>query len=259
VKKLSSFNWSSSPFGAEYALRPSWGLLQRSYVRMFGLLDLPNRLRARIVLPELNTLQPKKVLDLGSGTGCYSFYVSRQDSIDVSAVEINQTRVSESEHIAKCLERGNVKFYLGEVHECLQNFCSDSFDLVLAIEVLQLFPNIRLALREIYRVLKPGGCIIGHIPVLGHLRPYEKTLFGDKKIRQLLSDANFQMLRIIPTFGGILRKLCGLYDLISGSHVFVALLFPIILPLSVAFRVENPRGDYRFFVARKPAEEMTED
>lgn len=257
MKTQRSANFLLGPFGTEYAWRPSWGLMERLYIRNFGLLDLPSRLRARVVIPDLMALHPKKVLDLGSGTGCYSFYVSREDSINVSAVEINQTRVLESRHIAEYIERKNVKFYLGEACECLQDFPSRSFDVALAIEVLQLLPDIRIALGEIYRVLKPGGCIIGHVPVLGHLRPYEMTLFDDKKIQQLFSDANFQMLKIIPTFGGILGKVCELCDLMSRSQVFVGLLFPIFLILSEAFRVENAKGQYRFFVARRPPKEKS--
>lgn len=247
----------SAPFGAEYAWRPSWGVWARSYIRMFGLLDFPSRLRARVVIPDLIALHPKRILDLGSGTGCYSFYASREDSTDVSGIEINQTRVSESSNIAECLARGNVKFYLGGAHECLRTFDPGSFDVALAIEVLQLLPNIRLGLGEIYRVLKSGGYLIGHVPVLGHLRPYEVTLFDDQKIQQLLAEANFQTLKIIPTLGGILDKLCWVFSGISRSGFLAGILFPLILLASRAFPVENRHGRYRFFVARKPTEEMS--
>ena len=224
---------------------------------MFGLLDFPSRLRARVVIPDLIALHPKRVLDLGSGTGCYSFYASRKQNTDVSGIEINQRRVSESNRIAEYLERGNVKFLLGDAHECLGNFGSGSFDVALAIEVLQLLPNIRPALGEIYRVLKAGGYLIGHVPVLGHLRPYEVTLFDDQRIQQLLAEANFQTLKIIPTLGGILDKLCWVFSGISRSGFLAGLLFPLMLLVSRAFPVENRDGRYRFFVARKPAEEMS--
>lgn len=243
----------SEPFGIEYACRPTWGILERSYIRMFGLLDLPNRLRARIVMPELSTLLPKKVLDLGSGTGCYSFHLSRDHHVDVSGVEIDERRISESRHIGKCLGRGNLKFYCGSAAECLQDFPSGAFEMVLAIEVLQYLIDVPLILQEIHRVLTPGGTLLGHVPVLGYLRAQERTFFDDDKIQQMLSGANLQIMKIISTFGGIPQKLCTLYDFLSRSRVLVGVLFPLILIASSAFRVDHPKGQYRFFIARKPA------
>jgi len=74
----------------------------------------------------------------------------------------------------------------------------------------------------------------------------------------MLGDANFQIVKIIPTFGGISQGFCALFDFFSHSRTIVAALFPLILLASATFRVENPKGRYRFFVARKPAEKMTE-
>jgi ubiquinone/menaquinone biosynthesis C-methylase UbiE len=245
----------SRPFGAEYAWRPTWGFLERYYVRTFGLVDFPGRLRARVVMQESLLIRPNKVLDFGSGTGCYSFYLTRLNGGEVSGVDINGTRISESCHIANCLRRNNVKFYPGNENAHLRIFSPESFDMALAIEVLQYLPDVRLSLSEIFRVLKPGGYLLGHIPTLGYLRPTETTLFDDGKIQSMLAEANFQVVKITPTFGGIVRKLCAAYDRISRSRVLVELLFPFFLLASRPFKVEATKGDYRFFVARKPAEE----
>jgi len=256
---VKSREWLLAPFGAEYACRPTWGLWERSYVRTFGLLDFPNRLRARIIAPALQALHPRKVLDLGSGTGCYSFYLSRDQRVVVSGVEINEGRISESRHIAKCLGRNNLKFYSASSNGCLKNFPAETFEVVLAVEVLQYLPDVCLTLREIYRVVKPGGHVLGHIPVLGYLRPYETMLFDDTKIRGMLSEANFHILKIVPTFGGALRKLCALYDSLSRSRILMGMLFPFFLFSSTVLRVENPKGQYRFFIARKPANRVESD
>jgi SAM-dependent methyltransferase len=124
--------------------------------------------------------------------------------------------------------------------------------MALAIEVLQYLPDVRLTLNEIYRVLRPGGHLLGHVPVLGYLRPTETILFDDEKIQQMLAEANFGIVRFTGTFGGIIRKLCAAYGRISRSRVLVELLFPFFLLASKPFQVEASRGDYRFFVARKP-------
>jgi ubiquinone/menaquinone biosynthesis C-methylase UbiE len=242
----------SGPFGTEYARRPNWGFLKEIYIRIFGLLDLPGRLRARIVLRELNRLQPKRVLDLGSGTGCYSFYLSRNSWTNVTGVEIDEQRFDESSHIAECLERGNLRFYYGNAEECVHKFPSEDFEMALAIEVLQYVSYADVLLKQTYRVLKPGGYLLGHVPVLGYLRPEEKTLFDDRKIREMLCEAQFQVMKIVPTIGGICGRLCTLYEYLSRFPAVTGILFPFILFASSAFPVENPKGQYRFFVARKP-------
>lgn len=226
---------------------------------MFGLLDLPNRLRAGIVIRELNGLKAGRILDLGSGTGCYSFYLSRDLRLEVVGVEVDEGRISESSQIAKGLGRGNLKFLCGNATECVKNFSSGMFDAALAIEVLQYLSDVASILQETYRVLTPGGYLLGHVPVLGCLRPQERTLFNDDKIQHILSKANYQVVKIIPTFGGIPRKLCGLYDRLSRSRMAVGVLFPFILLASMVLQVENPNGDYRFFVARKPTDKETEE
>jgi ubiquinone/menaquinone biosynthesis C-methylase UbiE len=259
VENSSFLNIFSVPFGAEYARRPTWGILERSYIRMFGLLDLPGRLRARIVMPELHRLPLRRVVDLGSGTGCYSFYLSRNHCTEITGVEIERGRVSESSHIAERLGRGNVRFFCGSADQCLKSFPSEAFEMALAIEVLQYFTDAASILRETYRVLTPGGYLLGHVPVLGRLRPGEMTLFDDHQIQEILREAQFQIIKIRPTFGGIPRKLCSLYDRLSRRRMLVGVLFPFILLASAVFALENPNGDYRFFLARKPAGKMTEN
>ena len=46
-------------------------------------------------------------------------------------------------------------------------FKDDSFDMVYASHVLEHIKNDRLALAEIKRVLKPGGCAIIPVPIIG--------------------------------------------------------------------------------------------
>lgn len=242
------------PFGTEYAWRPSWGFVERIYIRLFGLLDLPSRLRARLILSELNAFKYQKVLDVGSGTGCYSFHLSRDDRIEVCAVEIDEARVSESSHIAKYLKKRNLNFYKGSASGCLQKFPSQTFEITLAVEILQYLPDVQLTLQEIYRVLRPGGHLLGHVPVLGYLRPQEKTLFDDRTIQEMLLAQKFQIVKIIPTFGGIPYRLCAVYELLSHMPLLVGLLFPFLLLVCACHRLENPKGRYRFFVARKPTE-----
>lgn len=244
--------WSLTPFGQEYAYRPAWGRWQRLYVRLFGLVDLPSRLRARAIRREILSQQPQKILDVGFGVGAYSFYLSRFPHFKVYALEIDAQRVGDAGHIADILQRGNVRFFQGTLKDVGRHFPTENFELVLAVEVLQYLPNLEEALMEIHRLLKPGGYLLGHIPNLGYLRPTEINLFNDQEFPQMLSKVNFQVIKMVPTFGGIIKKLCAIYQAVSRWPIMVGILFPLLLLIAAAFPVENSKGRYRLFLARKP-------
>jgi ubiquinone/menaquinone biosynthesis C-methylase UbiE len=241
-----------SPFGSEYALRPSWNLWERLYVRFFGFVDLPGRLRARLILREVLAHRPQNILDFGSGTGCYSFYLSRNPGMNVCGVEMDSTRIRESDTILERLERKNLAFSADGQKVPLTQFRAHSFDLALAVEVLQYVPNIQKTLQGIYRVLKPGGHLLGHIPMLGYLRPTEMTLFRDDVILRMLKEAGFGNIRLAPTFNGMSQKICHIYEKISHSRFLVTLLFPWLLLASKCMKVKGSQGEYRFFTAQKP-------
>lgn len=247
------------PFGAEYALHPRWSLLERWYVRMLGIVDLPGRLRARMVIRKVRELGPRLFLDLGVGTGCYCFYLSRNADARILGIDVDPRRIDDSLEIAHRLGRKNLEFRVGDGSDCLCAFGSAQFDVVLAIEVFQYLTNIRLALSETLRVLKPGGRLVGHVPCLGYLREFETILFDDSNIKRMLTEAGFHIEVLTPTLGGMAHKLCWFYDLISRSRILAALLFPLLLCLSWVCSIESASGRYRFFVARKPVHMKTLD
>jgi SAM-dependent methyltransferase len=243
-----------SPFGSEYAFRPVWNLWERLYVRFFGFVDLPGRLRARLILPEILACHPQTILDFGCGTGCYSFYLSRDPGVNVCGVEMDSTRIRESNSILEGLKRKNLTFSPDGQDVPLTHFPTGSFDLALAVEVLQYVPKIQETLQGIYRVLTPGGYFLGHIPMLGYLRPKEMTLFSDGVILRLLEEAGFGNIRLTPTFNGMSQKICHIYEKVSHSKLFVTLLFPWLLLAARCFEIKGNKGDYRFFTAQKPME-----
>jgi SAM-dependent methyltransferase len=239
-------------FGAEYAVHPKWSAPQRWYIRCFGVVDLPSRLRARVVLREIGTLCGDTFLDIGSGTGNLSFYLSRPDSNVVWAVDIDAQRVRDCNHVAALVSRENVHFCLPSGNGGFNAFETETFDIVLAVEVLQYLADITVSLKEMLRMLKPGGFLVGHVPALGSLRPFERNLFNDQNIPDLLRDAGFEVVSFVPTFGKNILRLCRVFEWAGHHRILVALIFPILLAVSRLFSIQSPGGDYRLFVARKP-------
>ncbi len=241
-----------NPFGAEYGWRPHWNLLERMYIRVFGVVDLPSRLRARAVLQSIRGLPAKTFLDFGSGTGCYSFYLARKPAAKVFSIDIDASRINDCRQIVAKTGQENVTFQTGSGHERLQHFDAECLDMALAIEVLQCVPDLKLFLVELYRLLAPGGYFVGHVPILSRLRQSERTLFDDRVIRELLTQAGFEIKSITPTFGSFIRQLCEVFHWLTKSRLLMALFFPMLMLVSNLCRVESPNGNYRMFIAQKP-------
>jgi ubiquinone/menaquinone biosynthesis C-methylase UbiE len=192
------------------------------------------------------------LLDFGCGAGPYSFYLSRLPNVKVKSIDINESRIAESKLIMQNIGRNNIEFHVGNGHDSLRLFHNENFDCALAIEVFQYVADLEGTLGEMYQLLKPGGYLIGHIPVLGYLRETEYTLFDDNNIRQFLDKSGFEVIELKATFGGAIRQLCNFYKKIVNFKYITALLYPFLLAISYAFKVEAPDGDYRFFIARRP-------
>ncbi len=112
-----------------------------------------------------------KVLELGCGTGSTALihapHVAHIDATDVSAAMVNIGREkAEQEGIR------NVNF----LHAGVDDFSApdDSYDMVLALNLLHLVPDLSAALTKTYRLLKPGGIFVSTTPCLsdrmGYLR-----------------------------------------------------------------------------------------
>lgn len=99
----------------------------------------------------------KKILEIGCGMGTDSRHISRRGS-DITSLDLSFDNVHFSLKGMKVLGlRGN------GVNADAENlpFKDNSFDVGYSFGVLHHTPNTEKAIREIYRVLKPGGqCVI---------------------------------------------------------------------------------------------------
>lgn len=97
------------------------------------------------------------VLEIATGTGLIAFeisnYVARITAIDFAPEMI---RVANE----KCLQQNNqnIDFLIGNATNL--EFPDHHFDLIIASNVMHIFPEPRLALQEMKRVLKDNGKII---------------------------------------------------------------------------------------------------
>jgi SAM-dependent methyltransferase len=102
------------------------------------------------------------VLEYGCGTGSYAFELADR-GCDVVGIDISSSAIEIAE--ARTEGRANLRFRLGDAENL--EFENASFDLVCGTSILHHL-DIDRAIREIRRVLRPGGRALFYEPVAYH-------------------------------------------------------------------------------------------
>ena len=113
----------------------------------------------------------QRVLDMGCGGGRHAFALYRTGA-DVTALDRSASDLVEVEHMFAAMREG------GEVPEGARArtvrgdayalpFEDESFDRIIAAEILEHLPEDEKAMAELFRVLRPGGLIAVTVPRWG--------------------------------------------------------------------------------------------
>ena len=152
-----------------------------------------HRLLNDLLLRESKSPEKPRILDAGCGTGSLLASVSDYSigvGIDPDAIAIEF-----------CRKRG-LKLLVRGVIENL-GLASGSFDVVLSSDVIEHLDKDVEAVKELYRVLAPGGSAILTVPAipwlwsshdlaLGHKRRYTRRL-----LKQVLFEAGFKEIKVV--------------------------------------------------------------
>ncbi len=137
-----------------------------------------------------NVPKTRKILDLGCGEGVL-VEKYRKQGYDIAGLDYQFS----SESVMK----GNI------LHMTLED---NSYDLVLLFDVLEHFSfgDQRQALKEINRILKPGGKLFMTVPNLGHLANRFYMLLTGKPKRTALIPERHPGDRALPEYLSLLRE-----------------------------------------------------
>jgi ubiquinone/menaquinone biosynthesis C-methylase UbiE len=195
------------------------------------------RLELAAVLEFLAPLEGKRVLDAGCGDGTYSLAAAERVA-RVTGVDLSEDMLAAARE--RSAARGfAVNWKQGSV--LALPFPDSSFDLAVAVTLLCLVPDPRGAVRELSRVLVPGGrLVIGELhrwsvwAMKRRIRGWAGDSFwrGSRfwtasALRNLLAESNLRPGRVrgvayYPPFGSAARLLAPVDPLLARFGTFGA-------------------------------------
>ena len=152
------------------------------------------------VLPKMGTLEGKKVLELGTGTGGTATLLAKRGAsvvgIDLLPFRLTAAQARASEHNVAA----SVNFALMDAMHLA--FPDNTFDFVISKSVLVFTEHAQIA-KECYRVLKPGGKAI----FMENMRYHPMVWLYRKVFLKYSGKLRYFSVRDIETVGAEFEKL----------------------------------------------------
>ncbi len=144
------------------------------------------------VVPLIQRYVQGKTIDLGCGLMPFKNYLTN--------------RVT-TYHTLDLWPQSNKVTYVEDIQD-MSTVPTASYDSAICFEVLEHIPDPFQGVREIYRILKPGGTVVISVPHLSRLhdQPYDFFRFTVYGLRYILEAADFEVLEIRDK-GGLLSFL----------------------------------------------------
>jgi SAM-dependent methyltransferase len=188
--------------------------------RTSSLGEIVDDLERRLLLRLSGDLGNCAVLDVGCGDGALTLAIRRAGAKSVTGCDIDPRMIAHAVARAEQQQAG-IRYVVAD-GACLP-FADRSFDLVASVTVLSFLPDAEGAVREMARVLRPGGRL-----VIGELGRWSLWA-ARRRVRGWLGSATWRA----ATF----RTAAQVCDLarsagLSVEHVSGAIFFPPWLPLA---------------------------
>jgi len=159
------------------------------------------------------------VLDVGAGMGIAS-YALAEDGWQVTALEPDPSRLVGAGAIRQLSEEAGVNISVVEKWGESLPFDDNSFDVIHARQVLHHAHDLSQFCRELFRVLKPGGCLIAtrehvisnakQLPMFLSKHPLHDLYGGENAFQKTeyvncLTKAGFKMTKVLGTWDSIIN------------------------------------------------------
>ena len=148
-------------------------------------------------------------MDYACGTGIVTYKIAA-DVKEIHAIDTSAKMIDLAKARARECEDANVHFARKTIFD--EGLERESFDVILAFNILHLLEDARAAVRRVSELLKPGGLMVSVTPCLGEAGVLLKTLlpliskvgilsylrtFRISEVKDLMSDEGFRILESV--------------------------------------------------------------
>lgn len=196
-----------------------------------------------------------KILEVGCGIGNFTKFLIQYGQ--VTAIDINKDYLREAKK--KVADKDQIGF--GNIEKGKYFFKTKDFDTIVCINVLEHIKDDAAALKNMHRLLKPGGTLILHVPAhpflygsidasIGHFRRYEI-----KKLINNLRSSGFEICKTkrLNFIGAVGWFIVGKFFKDSEVKETKISIFNFISPIFLLLEniFEPPFGTSILIIARK--------
>jgi 2-polyprenyl-3-methyl-5-hydroxy-6-metoxy-1,4-benzoquinol methylase len=118
----------------------------------------------------------KRILEIGCGRGGFAYWLATREGVPAAlfAADFSESALRKAQAFAAEAGIRGISWLVQDIQSL--EFPADSFDTVISCETIEHVPNPRRALRELSRVLRPGGRLFltcpNYLNLLGLYRIY---------------------------------------------------------------------------------------
>lgn len=163
-------------------------------------------------ISRLNSLENKTILEIGCGNGVQTKYIlNKFNPKSITGIDLNQEniRIANQEKDRKGMK--NVHFFVDDAQQ-LSKFKENSIDIIINIESAFHYPDKPLFLKQLFRVLKPGG----HFLIADILTTHKKKKLLKKRWKKKMVFHHWNQEKYEKEFTNARLKITRFEDITSG-------------------------------------------
>jgi ubiquinone/menaquinone biosynthesis C-methylase UbiE len=215
----------------------------------------------------LMPLKNKEILEIGCGNGIQALYINaKYNPLSITGIDLNKANIEIARSEKEFAGMKNVRFLLDDAQNLTQ-IASDSIDVLLNIESAFHYPDKPAFLKEVIRVLKPGGqFLIADILSTRSKREGIMKLWGKPMVHHFWNrkryDEEFQKSELVVNYhediSHKVRKGWSIYrnwlPKIKMRSLFNGIAFRIFYVINARLNIYflQKRQQYYIYVGNKP-------